>query len=199
MQLLPVKDKIIKEVLLISPTYIRENSNVSNNIQDKFLQSAIRETTNIDFQEIVGTKMLKKLKELVIEKTIDDDENSYYKDLLDNAKYFIMFGTIKRLIMISNFKIDNVGLNKTNDDNIETLDFDGIVKIRQYYENEQDFYANILQGYCLENYTKLPELAYCNCKYLHADLHSSANCNIFLGGARGKGGVKTKRYKKYAL
>lgn len=38
----------MKEIYLISPNFVRTNTNVSSNIQDKFLQSAIREATDIN-------------------------------------------------------------------------------------------------------------------------------------------------------
>lgn len=182
---------IVTEVLIISPKFIRENSNVSNNMQDKFLQSAIREATNIDFQEIVGTKMLKKIKSLIEHNEINDETNKYYKDLLDVAKYFVMYSAIKRVIVIANIKLDNIGANFTSDDNVDTLGISDMWQVVHYYENQASFYANILQGYCLENYSKLPELSCSNCKQIHPDLHSSSTSHIFLGGARGKGKHKS--------
>ena len=37
------------EIFLIDADFVRNNSNVSNNIQDKFLLAAIRETQDMDF------------------------------------------------------------------------------------------------------------------------------------------------------
>lgn len=183
----------MKEVLLVSPTFVRENSNISTNMQDKFLLSAIRESTNIDFQQVVGTKMLNKLKSLVEEGTISDESNKYYKELLDIAKYFIMYSVVQRVIVISNVKIDNIGANQTSDQNVQPLGVDDMFKMRNYYKSQTDFYENILQGYCIDNYSHLKELGG-NCVHkIKAHLNSSADCSIYLGGARGKG---KRHYKK---
>lgn len=181
-----------KEVFLISPTFIRENSNVSTNLQDKFLLSAIREAQNIDFQTVVGTKMLDKLKELVKTGDIQDVKYSVYKELLDIAKYFLMFAVIQRVIVSANIKIDNIGANITTDNNVETLDIDNMFKIKNYYRSQTDFYENILEGFCIDNYSKLKELGG-NCLHkINPHLNSAASCSIFLGGKRGK--YKNNRY-----
>lgn len=176
----------MKEVLLISPVFIRENSNVSTNIQDKFLLTAIREATNIDFQTVVGTKMINKLKSLVEDGTIKNEENKYYKELLDIAKYYLLFSSIQRIIVIANVKIDNIGVNFTSDENVNTLGMDDMFKIKNYYRSQTDFYENILQGYCCDNYTHLKELGGNCSNKIKSHLNSSASCAVYLGGARGK-------------
>ena len=67
------------EVLLISPDFIRATTNISNNLQDKYLHSAIREATDIDFEEIIGGKMLTNIKNLVASGDINKEENIKYK------------------------------------------------------------------------------------------------------------------------
>ena len=73
----------MKEIYLISPNFVRTNTNVSSNIQDKFLQSAIREATDMDLHELVGSNLLNKLKIIIDKDEINNPENIIYKQIWD--------------------------------------------------------------------------------------------------------------------
>lgn len=180
----------MKEVFVISPTFVRESSNLSNNIQDKFLQTAIRETTEIDFQNVVGTKMLKKIKDLILSGDINKDEYVKYSEMLNIAKYFLLYSVIKRIIPVANVKLDNIGVNFTSDANVQTGSINEMFRIQSYYEKQADYFEKILQDFCRQNYAMLPELSCTQYGPVQSHLNSSANCPIFLGGARGKHSYK---------
>lgn len=173
-------------VLLVSPEFIRSTTNISNNLQDKYLHSAIRESTDIDLEEVVGTKMLKKLKELVSTGDIQKEENELYKDLLDAAKYFLAYATISRVVVISSAKIDNFGLSQADDEHVQALDMKEVFQLEKYYTNKADVYRKKLQDFIKKNLSNLPEITDYDCYDTEANLNSAASCSIFLGGARGK-------------
>lgn len=173
------------EVLLISPDFIRSTTNISNNLQDKYLHSAIRETTDIDLDEVIGSKLLNKIKDLVRTGEIKTEENKKYKDLLDSAKYFLAYSAISRIVVISSAKIDNAGLSQSSDDHIESLDIKEIFQLEKHYTNKADVYKKKLQKFILKNINDYPEL--CADWYdTLPNLSSSASTAIWLGGARGK-------------
>lgn len=184
----------MKEIYLISPNFVRSNTNVSSNIQDKFIQSAIREATDIDFQEISGSNLLIKLKKIIDKDEINNPENVLYKQILDISKYFIAYSVISRLTVISSIKIDNIGANVTGDDNIKTLDLDDIFRIEKFYRDKADFYKKRIQDFLIENFSKIPELSECECYKVKSNTYSAASTGIWLGGARG-----TKSNKSYRL
>lgn len=175
-----------ENILLVSPEFIRSTTNVSNNLQDKYLHSAIREATDIDLDEVVGTPMLRKLKEMVATGDIKKEENAMYNDLLDTAKYFLAYSAISRVVVISSAKIDNFGLSQATDDHIQALDMKEIFQLEKYYTNKADAYKKRLQNYILKNIKHFPEIRECNWFETHANLDSAASCGIFLGGARSK-------------
>ena len=148
----------IQQVLLIDPDFIKSITNISNNTQDKFMHAAIRETTDIDLQEVIGTKLLNKLKTLIVENTIGDDENVHYKELLDESKYFMAYSVVSRLVVISSVKIDNIGAKVTGDDKATTLELKNIYNIESYYKEKADFYKRRLQQFIRKNYEYYPEV-----------------------------------------
>lgn len=173
-------------ILLISPEFIRSTTNISNNLQDKYLHSAIRESTDIDYEEIVGYKMLNKLKSLVESGEIMDEENQKYKDLLDNSKYFLAYASISRVVVISSAKIDNAGLSQATDDHIQALDMKEIFQLEKYYTNKTDAYKKRLQSFIKRNLKDYPEVTECVDYETPSNLYSAASTGIFLGGSRGK-------------
>ena len=95
----------MKDVILVSENFVRSNTNVSKNIQDKFIQSAVREATDVDFEELVGTNLLNKLKELIEKQEVNAPENRIYKKLLDIAKYYLAYCAVARLVVISSVSL----------------------------------------------------------------------------------------------
>ena len=174
-------------VFLISEDFIKSATNISDNVQGKFLQTAMRETQQIDLQSVIGTAMLDKLCDLVSGKTINNPENVAYKELLDNCQYYMAYSVITKLIIISAVKIDNIGPNITSDEKIENLSLSDTFTIQDYYQNKADWYCQRLQEYILANRQSLPEISEYKCHQIKANLYSAASGGLWLGGARGNG------------
>ena len=76
----------MKQILLTNEDFVRSITLIDNNVQSKFLLSAIREAQEVGLQEIIGTSMMNKLKSLVDDGSINEENNIYYKSLLDEAQ-----------------------------------------------------------------------------------------------------------------
>lgn len=155
---------------------------ISDNVQTKFILPAIQNAQEMEFQTVVGNCLYKRLLEGVAENNLTDNE----KELLDIAKRYIGYVAISELITISTFKINNIGLNKTKDENVETLPTSDVMLVKKQYINNADFYKKRLQEYLLRNQGEFPELSCCDFHNIKKNLYSSASCNLWLGGPRGK-------------
>lgn len=176
----------MEKVYLVSANFIRSLTNISNSTQDKFLASAIRETQDIDLTEVLGSKLVKRLCDLVSSGEIVEVENKDYKELLDNTQYFMAYSTVSKLCLITTVKIDNIGVNTTADEKVNPLTLADVFKIENYYTNKADYYKKRLQDYLLANKDKYIELKGCSKYEVNPTLHSAASSPIFLGGARGR-------------
>lgn len=173
----------MKNVFLISESFVRSMSNADDNLQGKFIQSAIRETQDMELQQVLGKKLYLKLKSLVKDNSILEPESANYKMLLDESQYFLLYSTLSKLVMISNFKISNIGVNQTEDDRVTTLNLADSFKMEDYYKKKSDFYKGKLQEFLIENKKDFVELDCCKCEN---ELHSAASTSIFLGGRRSR-------------
>ena len=186
---------MIGEVLLTNENYVRSVTNIDNNMQSKFLLSAMRESQEVGLQEIIGTRMLKKLKVLISTNTVNLPANSAYKGLLDECQMYLAYKTIVQLCLISSVKISNGGLQQTSDENLTVLSVDDVWNVRDQYQAKADFFASRLQAYILENKKQRPEISQAKCNEIQAELHSAASTSLWLGGARGK--IRSDRALNY--
>lgn len=173
-------------ILLISENYLRTNFNISDNVQSKYLLSAIRQAQEINYQSVVGGAMLRKLTTLISEGKIKKAENDIYKQLVDASQMFLAYSAICELIVIVNIKIDNIGVNMTSDENVEVLGLDDMFRMQDYYRTKADYYLNMLQNWIVNNINSLPEINSHQIHDIYSNMYSSASCGVNLGGARGK-------------
>lgn len=176
----------MSDILLISAEFIKSISSISDNLSSKYLTPSIREAQDIDFRNIVGYTMLEKLKTLSKSKEIDTPENALYKELLEMSRYFMTYATLVYVTMKTSYKISNIGVSRTTDDNVQSVSFDEVQKVADYYRSRADYYKHSLQEWLLYNKESLPELSERTKNQTKANLHSSATTSIWLGGARGK-------------
>lgn len=185
---------MIREIFLTNENYIRSLTNIDNNVQSKYLLSAIREAQEVGLQQILGSAMLRKLKQLILSGLIDNDENIVYKALVDECQLYLAYQSVVNLCLTTSVKISNGGLQQTSDENLTVLNINDTFTVQDNYQKKADFFAKRLQQYILSNIEDLPEIGNCKCNEIKAELHSAASTNLWLGGLRGKG-----RYNKFGV
>ena len=178
------------EILLSSEKFIKNVTNISDNVAGKFILPALREAQEINFRGIVGDCLLDALKGLVSSGEITDAQNAPYKDLLDRAQYYLAYQTIVEVANKVTYKVGNFGVAKSSDENLQPVGADELDQQRTYYQAKADAHCLQLQNWLLENRADFPELRECDCSRIRANLYSAATCGIFLGGARGKRIIK---------
>lgn len=174
------------EYLLTSETFVKSVSNISDNVAGKYILPAIREAQEIRLKSILGSCLLSVLKQMGSNGTLDDPGNEAYKDLVDQAQYFLAYTAVVEILPKISYKIGNFGVAKSTDENLQVATQDEIAKQEYYYQSKADFYALELQQWVLDNRASFPELDECQCGKIRANLYSAATCGIWLGGPRGK-------------
>lgn len=176
----------MSDILLISADFIKSISSISDNLSNKYLTPSIREAQDIDFRNVVGYTMLEKLKALSESEDIEKPENALYKELLEMSRYFMTYATLAYVTMKTSYKISNIGVARTTDENVQSVTFDEVQKVADYYRSRADYYKNALQEWLKYHQAELPELSVRTQNQPTANLRSSATTSIWLGGARGK-------------
>lgn len=184
-------------ILFISEKYVKENSSLNDNMFGKNLLPAMREAQDCYLQQIIGSSLYDKITQLINDGTIADDENALYKDLLDNQiRPYLLYQTLVQLLPVINAKLVNFGTSQSNDEHLVNLSQGDVVVLTGHYQNMADFYCRRLQEYIINHCDGL-DIDVCTCEGIRANLKSSATCNVWLGGARGRYLVKGPvSYKK---
>lgn len=182
-------------VLLTSPDFIRNNSNISDNVNSKVLASAIREVQEDELQEILGQLLFEKLQNMVANNTIGNEGNEAYKAVLDKSQMFITYRVIAEIIVMLNMKIDNAGLIQTRDENMDYMNLSDTMTLKNYYDTKSSHYAYLLQNYLMEHLGEIPELTECQAWKIRSTLYSAATPSVFMGGARGRGWFRFFPYR----
>lgn len=177
-----------RDVLLCSEDAIKTYTNTNDNIAGDYLLPAINIAQRSGLETILGSSLVRKLQALVAEGAIVYDENSMYKELLDEyVTDYLSYASIVELIPIVSFKIGNIGTVRTDDEKDLSMSFNEVFKLKDYYEDKMEYFALRMQKYLSENYSKFPELTnYKAIEDIRPNLYSASNCNIWLGGARNK-------------
>lgn len=197
-----------RNVLLISEDYIKSNSTLDNNISGKYLQAAITSAQDVELQSTIGTKLLEALQKKCINwidphtpvhpieppeplssDSIDDSDNYRYKELLDYyVQPYLLYQVLSEIVIPISYKLGNFGVMRTDDEKDIAAEASQVNQIKKYYRDKADFFKTRLQDFIITYYNEFPELyTYKPLKDMFPNLYSSSSCNIWLGGARGKG------------
>lgn len=179
---------IYDDVLLTSEEFVKSYSNISNNVNGKYMRTAIREAQEIDLRGILGPCLLDKLKYLVDADEVCLEGNEIYRDIIDHCQYFLAYTAVRNLCLMTSFKIDNIGVSQTYDENITSMSMEDTYNIMEQYARKADYFCGLLQEYLLNNKEFIPELTDSQCSCISANLYSAHTSGLWLGGRRGKFG-----------
>ena len=156
----------MNNILLISEKTIKENSLVSNNVDGKYIQNAIRTAQDISLQPIIGSKLFNRLCEGVAQDNLSELEtdliSTYIQPILLNA-------VMSDLVLQLTYKFRNMGTVQTTDTNIILPSLKDLEYIRNDYSMKATFYMNRLSDYLKANCTKFAQYPGCSCEELKAD------------------------------
>lgn len=179
-----------KDILLSSENFIKQVTDISDNISGKYILPSLREAQEIGLKGILGEGLLRTLKDMVEDGSIEDKNNAAYKELLSRSQYYLAYRTIVELCQKITYKIGNFGVTKTTDENLQVVSQEEMTKTQYFYQSKADSCCFELQIWLLDNKGLFPELDECSCHRIESNLYSAASCGIFLGGPRGKGSIR---------
>ena len=176
------------DVLLISESYIKSITNISDNISNDYLLPSIKLAQDIELESTIGSRLLQKLQELVFDNDISNQDNSMYKLLLDKyIQPYLAYATIQHLTPTVAYKLANQGVLRTDDEKSYNVTSNEVDKVMDYYSHISNTFKKRLQLFLIANYNEFPELLnWKSIADIRANLYSAAGCNVNLGGPRGK-------------
>lgn len=177
----------IKNVMLISVDDLKGGSYINYNVDDSLVAPTIRETQEVHLQSIIGSNLFYRLQELVYNEikqepdAINDVENALYKELLDEYVQPYLNAKCQAVLCLPlSYKMRNIGVAKTDDENISTSALREIMTMQRRFNELAAKYATYLSKYLCVHKDDFEELKQTEC-----------GCGLFVPAVLGKTFVET--------
>jgi hypothetical protein len=152
-------------IYIIGANYIKENSELQDNVEEKFIKRSILSAQDIDLQNLLGTELYNLvLSELYNYKITGTTISTRIKTLVDDYVVpTLLYSVLRDVIPFLIFKLTPSSVAQ-NDNNANTnvTEYKILALFRKEYETKYEHYSNRLTFYLNENNTTFPEWNYLN-------------------------------------
>lgn len=141
-------------VYFISVSYLKDNTPINENVDDKLIKSAIKEAQEIYIRDIIGSGIYNELQTQAFNGTLTNNNQT----LLDSyiapcLKYY----TLTESMLPMTFKLMNKSVASRTSDNALSISMDEMVAIENRYRDKAEYYGNRMRDYLLQNNTLYPK------------------------------------------
>lgn len=153
------------KVYIIGCNYVKENSEVQDNVEEKLIKRSILTGQDIDIQSLLGTELYEiVLSELYNFKHTGTTISTRIKTLVDDYIVPVLLYSVLRDVIpfiLMRITPSSVSQNDNNTNSNQT-EYKIVSLFRKEYETKYQHYANRLTFYLNENDTTFPEWSYMN-------------------------------------
>jgi hypothetical protein len=147
------------KVKFIDIEYFNNHTPVDGNVDFKLIKPLIYKAQDIHIQQVTGSKLYNRLKELIITGQIVEEEFAKYKLLLDDyIRPTLAEWTLYELLPFMNFKLTNKSISKRTSENSGPSEVDEIKWLRSSVRDSAEFYTKRIVDYLIEYKLDYPEL-----------------------------------------
>ena len=168
------------DILLISEETLKNDSLIGDNVESVLILPAIVIAQEQGLQPVIGTKLLRKLQDLIEDDSILLPSNLKYKQLLDSYITIYMEYKVMAEIQIPlSYKMRTNGIIKNSDDKTVAVDMKDVMFLKSYYEDKATFFLKRLIDYLCANRKTYPEY-----KSTDTSADMQADSNAFYSGIK---------------
>lgn len=146
------------KVYFISETYFKNNTPVNMNVEPQLINIAIMDAQVLHIQIALGSKLYKKLEDLISDNSIAKAVNAKYKSLLDDLvrPAVVQWSLVESLAYIR-YKIMNKTVGGQSSDNTTPIDLEELKYLAAQLKNKAEFYTQRIVDYLCANSSDYPE------------------------------------------
>lgn len=131
----------MERVLLVNIETLKRDSYIDANVHNDTIRTAVGFVQDSIIENVIGTCLFNKLKELIATNEICDPENACYKELLDNYLFKIFQYAVKADLAIPlAMKERNAGIIRANDETFTQVSLKDINLYKNEFESKAAFY-----------------------------------------------------------
>lgn len=137
-------------VLFITENFVKENSPVNGNVDDKYIRSTIDICQRMYILPILGTALYDEITTEISANSVSADNVTLLEDYIQDA---LLYYTLSEAISLMVYKMENKSIVKKNSDNSTPIDSYEVAALRDSFRDKAEFFANRATKYLLENAT----------------------------------------------
>ena len=168
-------------IFLITSEELKSSGAVNQNLEDIYIEEAIKEAQDVYLRETLGDSLYDALQN----HTPQTPPDIYDEIINDYVKYFLKYKTLSIVSFIVNFKIRNIGIAQQYGTDVNTTTMEDTKSVMAYYNGQADFYNNRLSKFLEKNKSNIPEYR-CQCNQITSPNTVHPVCSIFLGNTNKK-------------
>jgi hypothetical protein len=146
------------DVYFIDVQYIKDNSVVLSDIEEKFINFSILESTQGLLSQTIGQKLLEELKFAVRTGSTTADQELLIDNFVTNI---LLYNSIYECLPHINFKITPKGVTQQSSEYSSQTDLKIFNMIREEYKNKAEYWVKKTVNFLLDNQTIYD--SYLNC------------------------------------
>lgn len=136
--------------LFISENFVKENSPVNGNVDDKYIRSTIDLCQRLYILPILGTALYNEIITEVNANSVSADNVTLLEDYIQDA---LLYYTLSEAISLMVYKMENKSIVKKNSDNSTPIDSYEVSMLRDSFKDKAEMFANRATKYLIENAT----------------------------------------------
>lgn len=139
----------------ITPTQLKQNNVLNANVEDEYIEPALKEAQQIYLKEILGDAMYN-----AVEQQVDAPDADYQVLLEDYIQPYLEMAVLSALVVPISMKIRNMGVVTQYGQEASTSQLKDVKYLEEFYRGKAEFYANRLTKYLQQNHTIFTEYKY---------------------------------------
>ena len=128
----------MEKVLLVSANFIKNVTNIDDNMPGKLIEPAIYEAQNEGLRTVLGDSLVDRLEYLVRTDKIDQEGYEMYRALLTKCQYYLTYTAMANICMLTAVKVSPAGLEQISDEHMEPLDMTDSFRLQSFYQMKAD-------------------------------------------------------------
>lgn len=141
------------QVLLISETYIKTNSNLSESIDSKLLTSSVLSVQDLNLEPLIGTGLYNEIKTQAAAGNLTPENKTLLEDYIQRC---LLYWVLKDCLPFVHMKVNNKGVQKHSDTNSSPVDYNEMKRLGDLYEKKAWNYAERVVKFIRQNIADYP-------------------------------------------
>jgi len=140
-------------VLFISEKYIKDNSYIDNNVEDKLITPLIILAQDKHILPIIGTSLWNDLISQITASSVSTD----YQDLLNNyLQKATLWWTLAEAVLPLSYKFTNKNVMQKSSDNSQPASMPDLIKLKDQFTQNAEYYCERVTRHLRANPDKFP-------------------------------------------